>query len=60
MASGQEQIMVQHVRNVRKEEQSFYDRENSQRCEVCGKRFIKRAGKICSMDCAIKQANEKQ
>jgi len=52
--------MVQHVRNVRKEEQAYYDREDSQRCQVCGKRFIKRAGKVCSMDCAIKQANEKQ
>jgi hypothetical protein len=52
--------MAQHQRNVRKEEKSYYERENSQRCQVCGKKFIQRAGKICSMDCAIKQANEKQ
>ena len=48
-------------RNRKRAEQAYLAREATQRCQICGRRFVLRAEKICSADCLAKlQAQAKQ
>jgi len=41
-------------RNRKRVEQEWLAREAMQRCTVCGRRFARRAEKICSRECLAK------
>ena len=43
-------------RNRKRAEQAYLAREATQRCTVCGRRFIIRAEKVCSRACLERQA----
>lgn len=45
---------LKDARGIGKAERQFYANENLQRCIVCGKQFIRRKDRVCSMSCAAK------
>jgi hypothetical protein len=52
---------MRDVRNAQRREQQWLAKEASQRCQVCGRRFILRAEKVCSRECLAKlEAQAKQ
>jgi ribosomal protein S14 len=46
--------MGKDTRGAQRREQDWLAREATQRCQVCGRRFVMRAEKICSRDCLAK------
>jgi len=55
--------MGKDARGAAKREQEWLAREATQRCQVCGRRFVMRAERICSIACAElekKKANASQ
>jgi hypothetical protein len=55
--------MGRDARNAKRAAEAYLAREATQRCQVCGRRFIMRAEKICSVECkrkAEEQAKQQQ
>jgi len=46
--------MGKNAREAKRGEQEWLAREATQRCQVCGRRFVMRAERICSIACAEK------
>jgi len=46
--------MGRNVRSGKRHEQKWLAREATQRCAVCGRRFVLRADKVCSRECLAK------
>jgi hypothetical protein len=45
---------MRDIRNAKRAERAYLAKEAAQRCVVCGKRFVGRAEKVCSLDCKRK------
>jgi hypothetical protein len=45
---------MRNVRGAQKREREWLTREATQRCQVCGRKFILRTEKICSRECLAK------
>jgi hypothetical protein len=45
---------MRNVRGAQKREREWPAKEATQRCCVCGRRFIKRAEQVCSRECLAK------
>ena len=45
---------MRDTRNQKRREQEWLAREATQRCTVCGRKFVLRAEKICSQECLAK------
>jgi hypothetical protein len=45
---------MRNIRGAQKHERDWLAREATQRCTVCGRRFILRAEKVCSRECLAK------
>jgi hypothetical protein len=45
---------MRNVRGAQKREREWLTREATQRCQVCGRKFILRAERVCSIDCLQK------
>jgi len=52
--------MGSDARNSRRHEQKWLAREATQSCQVCGRRFVMRAEKICNRECLAKLEQAKQ
>jgi len=50
--------MGRDARNAKRAEQTYLAREATQRCQVCGRRFIIKAEKVCSRACLEKQLEQ--
>jgi hypothetical protein len=46
--------MGKDARGAQRREQEWLAREATQRCQVCGRRFVMRADRICSIACLEK------
>jgi hypothetical protein len=46
---------MQDIRNQRKAERQFYQRDELQQCSVCGRLFVRGKGNVCSMACKAKE-----
>jgi predicted nucleic acid-binding Zn ribbon protein len=51
---------MKDARGQAKKEREWLAREQSQRCQVCGRKFVLRAEKVCSRDCAAKLAQHSE
>ena len=47
-------MTMRDERNRKRAEQEWLAREATQRCIVCGRKFVMRAEKVCSVDCQRK------
>jgi hypothetical protein len=45
---------MRDIRNAKRAEQAYLAREAARRCTVCGRKFVLRAEKVCSIDCKRK------
>jgi hypothetical protein len=45
---------MRNVRGAQKREREWLAQQATQRCSVCGRKFILRAERICSIDCKRK------
>jgi len=45
---------MRDTRNRKRAEEAYLAREATQRCCVCGRRFVLRAERVCSRDCQAK------
>ena len=52
---------MRDIRNAKPAEDKWLAQQATQRCQICGRRFIMRAEKICSRECLAKlEAQAKQ
>jgi hypothetical protein len=51
---------MRNIRGAQRHEREWLTREATQRCQVCGRKFILRAEKVCSRECLAKLEQAKQ
>jgi hypothetical protein len=45
---------MRNIRGAQKREREWLAQQATQRCQVCGRRFIKLAEQVCSRECLAK------
>ena len=48
------------IRNAKRAEEAWLERNQQQRCVICRRWFIKREGTVCSIDCLMTLKEQQQ